>query len=333
MPNALLSHAPDRAPRRRRSIRLAGGRAATRARPRDWRGPAEDVLLGLAGVWIFLGCCFSCPAAAAGEVTEAGLLYEVRAQGAPPSFLFGTIHSEDPRVTDLPPPVREAFEGSGRFAMEVLPDANAILRSMLTMVYTDGRTLEDVTGPDLYRQAVEAVKARGMNEAAIKDFKPWAVVTLLSVPRSETGEFLDMLLYRDALAAEKPVVGLESIDEQLAVFEDLSEPDQVALLKETLEAGDQLPAVFERLLEAYLARDLTELLRLSDLYLSAGDPRLAKRFRATALQARNRRMAERMRDLLDEGDFFIAVGALHLPGEGGILARLRAAGYQVNPVF
>jgi uncharacterized protein YbaP (TraB family) len=271
--------------------------------------------------------------AAAQTSTEVGLLFEVRSADSTPSWLFGTIHSEDPRVTELPRPVRSAFSNAERFAMEVVPDAEAILKSMVTMVYTDGRTLKDVVGPDLYGDVVEAANAREMSEAAIRDFRPWAVVTLLSVPPAETGEFLDMRLYKDALAEGKPVVGLESIDEQLAVFENLSESDQVLLLRETLEAGDQLPGVFQRLIDAYLRRDLAELLRLSDLYLSAGDPLLAERFRAAALDVRNRRMAERMMDLLEEGGYFIAVGALHLPGKDGILNRLRAAGYQVIWVY
>jgi len=283
---------------------------------------------------VLIWCLTLSAVAAAEKASGGGLLFEVRAgPDRNSNWLFGTIHSEDPRVAEMPPPVRAAFDGAAKFAMEVVPDANAILQSMVTMVYTDGRTLKEVAGPELYRQTVEVLKARGMPEAAIRDFKPWAVVTLLSVPPAETGEFLDMRLYKKALAAGKPIVGLESIDEQLGVFEDLNEADQVALLQETLEVRDQLPSVFERLIEAYLKRDLAELLRLSDDYLSAGDPRLSERFRSAALEVRNQRMAERMSKLIDEGGYFVAVGALHLPGEGGILDRLRKAGYEVKPVF
>ena len=292
-------------------------------------GPRRLLLQGLLVVALASGWAL----AAAHESSEKGLLFEVRAGDAPASWLFGTIHSEDPRVTEFPEPVRSAFDNAQRFAMEVVPDAEAILKSMVTMVYTDGRTLKDVVGPDTYRAAVDAVKAKGMTEAAVRDFKPWAVVTLLSVPSAETGEFLDMRLYKDALAAGKPVVGLESIDEQLAVFENLSESDQVALLRETLEVMHQLPDVFESLIGAYLRRDLANLLRLSDLYLSAGDPGLAERFRAAALDVRNLRMSERIMELLDEGGHFIAVGALHLPGDKGILQRLHAAGYETTSVY
>jgi hypothetical protein len=217
--------------------------------------------------------------------------------------------------------------------MEAIPDSEAIIRSMVTMVYTDGRSLEEVVGGALYAETVEAMANLGMPEEAIKDFKPWAVVTLLSVPPAKTGEFLDLRLYKAAVASGKDVFGLESIEEQLAVFENLTQREQVALLRETLDVREELPAVFERLIGAYLERDLDQLLRLSDEYLRGGDEELAKRFRVSALDVRNERMVERMDSYLADGDCFIAVGALHLPGRDGILNRLRGAGYQVERLY
>lgn len=262
-----------------------------------------------------------------------GLLFEVEAERGGACWLFGTIHSEDPRVLDLPEPVQRAFEGAEVVVLEVVPDAQVILESMVTMVYTDGRGLESVLGPDLYREAVAAVAEIGMPEAAIRDFKPWALVTLLSVPPGATGEFLDLRLFRLAVDAGKAVRGLETIDEQLAVFEDLSEADQVSLLRETLAVRDQLPAVFERLLSAYLARDLGGLQALSEEYLQGGDPELAERFRTAAVDTRNARMAERIAPMIAAGNCFVAVGALHLPGEGGILDRLADEGFGIRAAY
>ena len=103
-----------------------------------------------------------------------------------------------------------------------------------------------------------------MTPAAFQDFKPWAVVTLLSLPPSEKGEFLDLVLYKAAVEARKEVKGLETMEEQLAVFDDLSEADQIALLRETLDSRDQMPAMFEDLIQAYLAQDLDALMERSE---------------------------------------------------------------------
>jgi uncharacterized protein YbaP (TraB family) len=272
------------------------------------------------------------PAGAAATV-EHGLLFEVRPQGGESSYLFGTIHSEDERVMDLPAPVRAAFGDSRAFVMEVIPDAEAIRLSRVTMTYSDGRSLAAVVGQDRFREIAAAMKRRGVSEEAIEHFKPWAIVAILSLPPPETGEFLDIHLYKGALAAGKSVHGIETMDEQLAVFDDLSESDQVALLMETLKVLDQLPEVHERLLEAYLQRDLGELSRLVKKYLRVADSAVEKRFKAAVLDARHARMTDRMLPFLEKGGHFIAIGALHLTGEDGILARLEALGFGVRPVY
>jgi uncharacterized protein YbaP (TraB family) len=172
-----------------------------------------------------------------------------------------------------------------------------------------------------------------MTEAAYRDFKPWAVVTLLSVPPAKSGEFLDMRLYRTALDNHKRMQGLETMQEQLAIFDQLNACDQVALLRETLDALDQLPTLIESLTLAYLARDLGALMEKSQAYLAGGDPRLEALFWEAAVDSRNRRMIERIAPLVDEGGWFIAVGALHLPGPGGILNLLERRGYRITLVY
>jgi uncharacterized protein YbaP (TraB family) len=278
------------------------------------------------------------PGAGRPDADQAGhpnaLLYEIRSEtSTDPSYLFGTIHSEDPRVLDLAAPVLDAFRDSRGFALEVVPDADAIIRAMVSMTFKDGRTLSDALPPELYPRAAEALKGLGMPPAAFNDFKPWAVVTLLSVPRGENGEFLDLRLHREAVEAGKRVAGLETMEEQLAIFEGLDESDQVALLRETLDSLDSLPDLLATLIAAYLERDLDALQTYGDRYLDGADPRLAALFREVAVRSRNHRMAERMGPLLDEGGWFIAVGALHLPGTEGILALLRAQGYRVSPHY
>jgi len=261
-----------------------------------------------------------------------GMLYRIQSPATPiPNFLLGTIHSEDPRVLDLPGPVRAAFAASPGFALEVIPDAQAIIKSMITMTYNDGRTLKEVLPPDLYGRVAEALRGIGMTPEAFKDFKPWAVVTLLSLPPSEKGEFMDLVLYRTAVDAHKEIKGLETMEEQLGVFDGLSEADQIALLREALDSRGEMPALFEDLIRAYLAQDLEGLMERSERYLQDGDPRLAALFREAAVDSRNRRMAERMEPLLNQGGWFVAIGALHLAGEKGVLRLLEERGYQVTP--
>ncbi|SDX16030.1 TraB/GumN family protein [Thiocapsa roseopersicina] len=293
----------------------------------------------LLAAWLAAGtCAWAEPSTTAdrpaGSAATRGILFEIHSPtGAPPSFLFGTIHSEDARVVELAAPVREAFDASPNVALEVVPDASAIIRAMVTMAYTDGRLLRDVLPADLYLETADALVGIGMPEEAFKDIKPWAVVTLLSSPPSETGEFLDMLLFRQAVADGKRVEGLETMTEQLAVFDALSETDQITLLRETLATRGQLPRMFEALIAAYVERDIDKLQHLSDQHLAESDPRLAAHFQEVVIDSRNHRMVERMVPLLAEGGWFIAIGALHLPGDQGVVALLRRHDHGVTVVF
>lgn len=262
-----------------------------------------------------------------------GLLFEVVIDGVEPNYLFGTIHSADPRVIQLPPPVQAAFDGAQGFVMEAIPDNEAIRKSTALMTYADGRRLKQALPADLYAKTLEVMATRGMSEEAVRDLKPWALVTLLSAPPSANGDFLDLRLYRAALAQGKQTVGLETLEEQIALLDGLPEADQVALLRETLATYPEFGEVFQRLVAAYVRRDLSALVQLSDMYKRWGSPELAERFRRTAIDERNQRMAERMRPLLAEGGRFIAVGALHLPGPGGLLQRLLDQGYRVRPLY
>ena len=60
---------------------------------------------------------------------------------------------------------------------------------------------------------------------------------------------------------------------------------------------------------------------------------LTEIFQKRLIIDRNQRMVERMHKRLEEGNAFIAVGALHLPGEKGILRLLEHRGYRVRSIY
>jgi uncharacterized protein YbaP (TraB family) len=284
--------------------------------------------------WWWLACVL----VSGGSVAETlphgyGLLFRVSAAEVADSYVFATMHSDDERALALPDPVRQSLDRSSTFVMEVLPDANAMLTSMVTMLLTDGRGLDDLLMPELYARTVAAGKKRGLPESAMREFKPWAVVTLLSLPPKASKKILDLSLYQRAKAQGKVLQGLETIQEQLAIFDTLSERDQIRLLEDTLGVQQQLPQIFADLLDIYLSRDLAGLVEMSERYLSSGDPVLAQRFRQRAVDERNQIMVRRMRPFLQQGGAFIAIGALHLPGRQGVLSLLEDNDFSVQRVY
>lgn len=261
-----------------------------------------------------------------------GLLWKIESPGAAANYLFGTIHSDDTRVTALPDAVTRSLDASSRFVMEAIIDGDSLVRMAEVMFFNDERTLEQVIGGKLYAQTVKAMNARGIPTLGVEKQKPWAVMMALSMPPPKTGEFLDIVLQARATQQNKPVSGLETVAEQLAIFDGLPLRDQVALLEDTVRMQADLDKEFEALHKAYLARDLAAVVAISEKH-EPGDERLYRDVMDRLLDQRNRRMVERMAPMLKQGGAFIAVGAAHLPGEAGLLYRLEKAGYRVTAVY
>jgi uncharacterized protein YbaP (TraB family) len=270
---------------------------------------------------------------AAEPCCEQGLLFRLQSEagGAEPCWLFATIHTDDPRVTRLPVPVREAFDQARTIVLELVPDSEMLEASRSMMLLAPQTGLSELIPASLYQDLVGLLSTRGMTPAAIERLRPWAVLLVLSMPPSSGQPVLDLVLYQRALSAGKTVQGLETIAEQLGVFEALSLEDQIGLLEATVRETEQLPGLFTALVDAYLAEDLGELMRLGQT-LAADDPELDARLRKRLFEDRNRRMFERMQRFLQQGACFVAVGALHLPGDNGLLQQLERAGFEVQRI-
>lgn len=269
-----------------------------------------------------------------------GLLWQITpgsssAASAPRSYLFGTIHSEDPRVVQLAPAVQEAFDHSSSFCGELSFEAATLTELVQGMMFTDGQDLQAVIGAALFARVAPLMAGHHVPPSALSHFKPWAVVLTLSMPKPKTGVFLDLVLQDMAQQQGKAVCGLETAAEQIAVFDSMSVADQIVLLRETVAQYDAQPQLFESLVERYLARDLAGLLTLSenDVPDAPETRRVYAAFLDRLLKERNARMADRLIPKLQSGGVFIAVGALHLAGAQGLLQLLQERGYRVVAVY
>lgn len=274
-------------------------------------------------------------AVSAAERFGEGLLWRIEGKGAAASHLFGTIHLADPRVTALPPAVARELKQARSVTLEAKLDAAGLQVLASRMLYTDGRDLAGVVGDELFRKTVRVAGGIGLPEPVLLLLRPWAAALLLSVPPQKTADVLDLVLARIATEQGKPLHELEGVEEQVAVFERLSEADQVTMLREAVDNYEIMPRLIGRVIEAYLARDLAGIWRIREA--SGGKSEEARRFRESfaqhLLHDRNGRMAERAEPRLQEGGAFIAVGALHLYGERGMLALLEKRGWRVSRVY
>lgn len=259
-----------------------------------------------------------------------GVLFECALTGRAPSYLLATMHTSDPRVMGVADAVHGPLRGARRLVLEMVPDGQAMLAAMLAALLPRGQTLDQLLDPELYSAARDAMAERGIPAEVTARMQPWAVAVELSLPAGDRGVFLDLHLYQVAEEAGVEVVGLESVSEQLGVFGTLSMAQQAALLAHAIKNLPQVPQQYQAMVSAYAAGDLPGLQQLADAQQRDLDSNLAQWFEQAMVRERNLRMAERLLPWLEAGGAVVAVGALHLVGDSGLLAAAQRAGCRLR---
>src|SRR5690606_13999045 len=125
---------------------------------------------------------------------------------------------------------------------------------------------------------------------------------------------------------QKDVLGLESVSDQLQIFESMDVASIKSYLLDMAKNWDSARGQYNELVAAYKAQDITKLHRLV-----AESPEVAGQLDAF-LYDRNEKWIPLMREIASDRPTFFAVGAGHLGGSRGVIRLLRAAGYTVEPV-
>lgn len=272
-------------------------------------------------------------ALAAVDGCRAQVFYSVSTPEGRINWLLGTIHSEDERVVDFPPVLQQALEQADTIALELVPRPETLERLAAAMQLPPGQCLSDRLDEDLHKRVIAALLDYGLQRAGAERLRPWAAAVTLAQPPAVTGQFMDLVLAQRAAEHGAVSMALETMDEQLAFFTGLGEPAHIALLESAVSDHERGGEDFEALVTAYLESDLEGLRLLAERQLSHLPDEIKKRFRQQGIVERNLEMARRARPLLDRGATLVAVGALHLPGEKGLVALLREQGYRVEAIY
>lgn len=258
-------------------------------------------------------------------------LYRVQTTSTTASYLFGTLHSDDPRVLAVADRIGCLVDSVDIVAVEIVPDALVLAAVSVATLLPKEQRLADVVGDARWSQLQRMAEQKGLPTAFIDRLKPWAAAVTLGLPMPE-GAVLDTLIARMASDSGRRVVGLESAAEQVAVFDQMPLVLQLELIDETIKNGEEMPKALEALTAAYLEGDLAHLEELASSQYTGASKALTVWFEQSLLQSRNAVMAQRAVELLAENSALIAVGALHLGGETGLVAGLRQAGFDVEAV-
>ncbi len=317
-------------------------------------------------------------------------------EGTPRVFLYGTIHVADKRVTKHLPVVKAAFDQSTAVYTELRLDAAGQMQmqmQVMQMAAMPDTTLKEVFGDDLY-QRVEKLMPPNIPFAMLQNTKPWMTQFLLmqtlmqehhakqkrdeakrakeaakdgkeseAEPTNGNGapnpmEALDPLIYKQAQEAGKQVGGLETIETQIKVFDDLSLDSQKKMIEQLVEEIEKVRAAAEKEKAGKTSKDgdakddeettVNALSKLVDMWLAGDDQGFlelferdlrktggpeADKFAKGLLDNRNVGMTKKILEMMKNDPkqvYFIAVGAGHMPGEMGIVKLLQKEGLKVR---
>ena len=293
--------------------------------------------LGLVGATLLLlGALSQAPASDTHPPYGQGLLWRVEKEGGPVSYVLGTFHSTDARLRELHPAVDQALTRSRVAVFELLDSTSGAEKMSAAMQLPPDRRLADILGPDLFRRTLDAVAPLGVPVEAVQRLKPWALSIFLIAPPMELRRLshgepaFDNGLQAEARRRGKAVAALETHEEQIEIFDGMSEAEQVAMVTDMLTDHARIATQYNRMFRSYLKGDTALLMAEANDVSGVSDRAAAERFKARLIDERNRIMAARILPLLRDGGAFVAIGAAHLPGEDGVLARLEGRGYRIT---
>lgn len=284
--------------------------------------------------------------ALAGKTENAdALLWKIEKPGISPSYLFGTMHLSDDRVATMPKVADDVLATAKTVVLEVADMSQAAMTAAMIgksqlIFYPDGQSLADQLSPEDFHKVETVAAAAGMPGGFARAMRPWLVSTLLSTSECERKKLaagvpvLDLAIAAKAKARNIPFAGLETVEEQLTALSSIPEKEQIDMLRVGLNYLERRNDMLETMLQMYLRRQMAAAMPFQ--IALAGKvgiaPSAFESFEKLLLIERNANMARNAQPFLEKGGAFIAVGALHLPGKRGLVARLRDAGYTVTAV-
>ncbi|MBX9815601.1 MAG: polysaccharide biosynthesis protein GumN [Proteobacteria bacterium SG_bin5] len=244
-------------------------------------------------------------------------------------YLFGTVHVLKPGLSWFDEAVKKAFDDSKELVLE-LPDLDqaAIQQAVLARAPDKSGTPLSAKLPEaerpLYSKAIADYAAPvGLTEPVMDRFKPWfAAITLTQLPLAKLGydpsSGAEKVLTAAAKAANKPISGLETIDQQLGYFDTLPEPQQIKFLELTLKELPKEGETLDKMVKQWAAGDPEALGATINEGLRE-QPEIG----AVLLTERNKRWASWIADRMKQpGVVFVAVGAGHLAGKDSVQNQL-----------
>ncbi len=260
------------------------------------------------------------------------------AEDAPPApppavnYVFATIHYGDPDLLLLSMPRLRMHLGESKVLINEVDLEEAWKPEYETYrLLSSGRTLSRLIGVEAFTELRRLLP--DVAPETLDRLKPWVVMSMLEFPFGQgEHESLDQVLQKWAGEEGLARVHLENLPDQLAALDCVPADEYAVVLQQRLLRGWSFDLDAERTVGYYRQRDLAAWLEDLDTLHGLTGPALAAEggIRRCLIGLRNERWMPVLEDRLRQGGAFVAVGAIHLTGDEGLLAQLSRRGFVVS---
>jgi len=262
---------------------------------------------------------------------EKGLLWKISGKGLEiPSYLYGTMHATCDATLDKN--VIKALDNTTQLYLELDMDSPTLTTDMMAgMAMKGGVTISSLVTEEEFKKIDVFLKENiGLSAKMLDTYKPFIITSML-LPKQLGCEMqsYELELIKHTQMQQEEVYGLETVQEQLTVFDNIPYPDQVKDLVKTVDDNmTNSKLELKKMMEIYQRKDLNEMLAFmkqdgNPLYINNLD---------VLLDNRNQNWIPIIEKIAKEKPTFFGVGAAHLAGEKGIIMLLRKQGYTVEVV-
>ncbi|HLP38484.1 TraB/GumN family protein [Lacibacter sp.] len=262
---------------------------------------------------------------------KSSLLWEITGKDLKqPSYLFGTIHIICKEDFFLPPIVTEKFTNADQIFLELdMDDPMMVLKMMQLLQLPKGQTIKQLFGDSAFKTFDEQYKKiTGSSAMMFNTFKPFMLMSMLTEKSLSctARESYEQTFIAMAAKQKKNIKGLETIEDQVAVFDSIPDSTEIANLKNMVVDFNKGVEEFKKLVAVYKTQDVDSMYRLTNQ-----SPELMEA-EEELLVKRNSKWIPIIETNMQQTSCFFAVGAAHLGGDIGVIALLRKQGYTVKPV-
>jgi len=270
--------------------------------------------------------------------SDQSLLWEISGNGLEePSYLFGTFHLLQDEFLETKPVVLQKFHASEQVMVEVEIDSSKMQQLAMMAFMQDDRISNHLTEEQQTLLSDVLVSLMGVGLPQVDRIKPMALSATISLLQYQMllgeemtkyeGEPIDQWFVSEGKRSGKELVFFETMEQQMdLIFNSMPVSEQADLLIGYLEDEEETNALIRRLFDCYMNEKTACLEQI-------GDDMYEEMPATTAfLDVRNENWMEQIPSRMEQLPSFIAVGALHLTGEQGLIEMLRRDGYSVEPV-